>query len=80
MNAIVEESRRHLGDLIEACQRCAWHLNATAARIEWPVTATALSQRQMDLAMFEPLAAKASSRRSSRRGIAKRAASPFLLQ
>jgi len=57
MNTIVEESRRHLGDLIEACQRCAWHLNATAARVEWPLTATVLSQRQMDLALFEPLAA-----------------------
>lgn len=57
MNALLEESRGHLGDLIEACQRCAWHLNATAARVEWPVTATTLSQRQMDLGLFEPLAA-----------------------
>ncbi|MFM8707559.1 MAG: hypothetical protein ACKOHK_05600 [Planctomycetia bacterium] len=57
MNALLEESRRHLGDLIEACQRCAWHLNATAARIEWPLTAATLSEQQMDLGLFEPLAA-----------------------
>jgi hypothetical protein len=57
MNALLEESRRHLGDLIEACQRCAWHLNATAARVEWPLTAPKLSERQIDLGLFEPLAA-----------------------
>lgn len=57
MNPILTESRRHLGDLLEACQRCAWHLEATAARIEWPLTAETLEQRQMDLGLFEPLAA-----------------------
>ncbi len=57
MNKVVEESRRHLADLIEACQRCAWHLEASAARIDWPLTPQALEQRQMDLALFEPLAA-----------------------
>lgn len=57
MNPVVEESRRHLADLIEACQRCAWHLEASAARIEWPLTPQALEQRQMDLDLFEPLAA-----------------------
>jgi hypothetical protein len=57
MNQVVEESRRHLADLIEACQRCAWHLEASAARIDWPLTAQALEERQMDLALFEPLAA-----------------------
>jgi hypothetical protein len=57
MNKVVEESRRHLADLIEACQRCAWHLEASAARVHWPLTAQALEDRQMDLALFEPLAA-----------------------
>lgn len=57
MNPVVEESRRHLADLIEACQRCAWHLQASAARIEWPLTPQALEHRQMDLELFEPLAA-----------------------
>jgi hypothetical protein len=57
MNPILEESRRYLADLIEACQRCAWHLEATTARVEWPVTAESLERRQMDLALFEPLAA-----------------------
>lgn len=57
MNPVVEESRRHLADLIEACQRCAWHLAASAARIDWPLTPQALEHRQMDLDLFEPLAA-----------------------
>ena len=57
MNKIVEESRQHPADLIEACQRCAWHLEASVARIDWPLTSQALEQRQMDLALFEPLAA-----------------------
>lgn len=57
MNPVLEESRRHLADLIEACQRCAWHLEATAARVEWPLTAEALERRQMELSLFEPLAA-----------------------
>jgi hypothetical protein len=57
MNPALEESRRHLGDLIEACQRCAWHLNATTARIGWPIDAGQLAARQMDLSLFEPLAA-----------------------
>jgi len=29
MNSILEESRRYLADLSEACQRSAWHLEAT---------------------------------------------------
>ena len=57
MNPALEESRRHLGDLIEACQRCTWHLNATTARIGWPIDGGQLAARQMDLALFEPLAA-----------------------
>ena len=57
MNNVVEESRRQLADLIEACQRCAWHLEASAARIDWPLTPQALEQRQMNLDLFEPLAA-----------------------
>lgn len=56
MNTLLGESRRHLGDLIEACQRCAWHLHATAARVTWPLTAQELCERQMDLGLFEPLA------------------------
>lgn len=57
MNDALQESRGHLADLIEACQRCAWHLEATAARIDWPLTQDTLEQRQMDLGLFEPLAA-----------------------
>ena len=57
MHDVLNESRRYLADLIEACQRCAWHLQATADRVEWPLTAEVLEQRQMDLTLFEPLAA-----------------------
>lgn len=57
MHSILAESHRYLADLIEASQRCAWHLEATAARVPWPLTADSLEHRQMDLALFEPLAA-----------------------
>ncbi|NDC54401.1 MAG: hypothetical protein EBZ74_08950 [Planctomycetia bacterium] len=57
MNAPLADSRGHLADLIAACQRCAWHLDATARRIDWPLTPGVLEQRQMDIGLFEPLAA-----------------------
>jgi hypothetical protein len=56
-NPLLAESRRHLADLLEACQRCSWHLNATAARIDWPLTSVTLADRQMDLDLHERLAA-----------------------
>jgi hypothetical protein len=36
--SLLEESRGHLADLLEACQRCAWYLQASADKVHWPVT------------------------------------------
>lgn len=57
MVRVLEESRGHLADLLESCQRCAWYLQASARRLPWPLTATELSARSKDLALYEPLAA-----------------------
>jgi hypothetical protein len=57
MNSLLEEGRGHLAGLLEASQRCAWHLCASADRVPWPVTEKELAARSMDLALFEPLAA-----------------------
>ncbi len=29
-HSLLEESRGHLADLLEACQRCAWYLQSSA--------------------------------------------------
>jgi hypothetical protein len=55
--SVLEESRGHLADLLEAGQRCAWYLQAGAAKVRWPVTGAELAQRSRDLEFYERLAA-----------------------
>ena len=55
--SVLEESRGHLADLLEAGQRCAWYLQAGAAKVRWPVTGSELAQRSRDLEFYERLAA-----------------------
>ena len=55
--SVLEESRGHLADLLEASQRCAWYLQAGAAKVRWPVTGAELAQRSRDLEFYERLAA-----------------------
>ena len=55
--SVIEESRGHLADLLEAGQRCAWYLQAGAAKVRWPVTGAELAQRSRDLEFYERLAA-----------------------
>jgi len=55
--SLLEESRGHLADLLEAAQRCAWYLRAGAAKVHWPLTGTELAQRLRDLEFYERLAA-----------------------
>lgn len=57
MNPILEESRRHLADLIEACQRCAWHLEATASASRVAADGQVARAAANGPALFEPLAA-----------------------
>ena len=55
--SLLEESRGHLADLLEASQRCAWYLQAGAAKMRWPLTGAELAQRSKDLEFYERLAA-----------------------
>ena len=55
--SVLEESRGHLADLLEAAQRCAWYLQAGAAKVHWPLTGAELAQRSRDLEFYERLAA-----------------------
>lgn len=56
-HSLLEESRGHLADLLEACQRCAWYLHASAAHLRWPLTGRELADRSKDLEFYERLAA-----------------------
>lgn len=55
--SLLEESRGHLADLLEACQRCAWYLQASAASIRWPLSGKELAERSKDVEFYERLAA-----------------------
>jgi hypothetical protein len=55
--SLLEESRGHLADLLEASQRCAWYLRAGAAKVPWPLSGAELAQRSRDLEFYERLAA-----------------------
>lgn len=55
--SLLEESRGHLADLLEAAQRCAWYLQAGIAKVRWPLTGAELAQRSRDLEFYERLAA-----------------------
>lgn len=55
--SLLEESRGHLADLLEASQRCAWYLGAGASRVRWPLTGAELAERSRDLEFYERLAA-----------------------
>jgi len=56
-HSLLEESRGHLADLLEACQRCAWYLQASANKVHWPVTGRDLADRSKDVEFYERLAA-----------------------
>lgn len=55
--SVLEESRGHLADLLEAAQRCAWYLRAGSGKMNWPLTGAELAQRSRDLEFYERLAA-----------------------
>lgn len=49
--------REHLAHLLEAVQRCAFFMHASAAKVPWPLSGPGLRQRQKDEELFESLAA-----------------------
>lgn len=55
--AILTAERQHLGNLLEAIQRCAYFLHASEQKINWPLTALQLEQHKKDPQLFESLAA-----------------------
>jgi hypothetical protein len=55
--AALESEREHLGNLLEALQRCVYFLNATERRTPWPLKAAELEARKKDVDLFEALAA-----------------------
>ena len=49
--------KTHLGNLLEAIQRCVYFLNASDASLAWPLTGDMLTLRRKDAHFFEALAA-----------------------
>ncbi|MDN3555790.1 hypothetical protein [Halomonas maura] len=54
---ILDEQQRHLAQLLEAIQRCAWFLHESQAKLSWPIEAEWLAARKKDVDLFETLAA-----------------------
>jgi hypothetical protein len=57
MNSPLEEMRLNLSSLLESCHRSAWYLLASSNSLNWPLDEKDLSEREMDLAFYERLAA-----------------------
>ena len=49
--------REHLATLLEAVQRCAHFMHASASKVAWPLDGEGLKLRQKDESLFESLAA-----------------------
>lgn len=54
---ILDAQQRHLAQLLEAIQRCAWFLHQSEARIDWPLESKWLEAHKKDVDLFETLAA-----------------------
>ncbi|MBK9571967.1 MAG: hypothetical protein IPO43_04170 [Rhodoferax sp.] len=56
-HTLLVAQRAHLGDLLEAIQRCVYFLHASDASLPWPLSGETLSSRKKDASLFEALAA-----------------------
>lgn len=54
---VLEDELAHLASLLEALQRTVFYLHATAGKISWPLDGGELRRRQMDVDLFEAIAA-----------------------
>ncbi|MBB3190408.1 hypothetical protein [Halomonas cerina] len=54
---ILDEQQRHLAQLLEAIQRCAWFLHESEAKIDWPIDPEWLAEHKKNVDLFETLAA-----------------------
>ncbi len=57
MHSLIEESHRHLGELLTDIERCVFFLEGSRSRISWPLTGDELAQRSKDLDLFTNLSA-----------------------
>ena len=57
MNPLLEDSHRHLGELLTAVERCIYFLEGARSRISWPVTGDELAARNKDIDLFTNLSA-----------------------
>ena len=53
----LEDERRYLAELLEAIQRCVFFLDASHAKLTWPLLPEELARKRKDVALFESLAA-----------------------
>lgn len=56
-DSLLHAQRDHLAGLLEAAQRCVYFLDASTAKIAWPLDGAFLVARKKDAALFESLAA-----------------------
>ncbi|WP_058554086.1 hypothetical protein [Thiohalocapsa sp. ML1] len=54
---VLGAAAEHLAGLLEAVQRCVYFLDASRARLSWPLTGERLAENPKDVALFEALAA-----------------------
>lgn len=54
---VLDDQKRHLTELLEAIQRCAWFLQQSEAKLDWPIEPVWLSEHKKDVDLFETLAA-----------------------
>jgi len=53
----LQQQQRYLAQLLEAVQRCAYFLNHSESRMEWPLRGIDLAAKRKDASLFEALAA-----------------------
>jgi hypothetical protein len=56
-NQLLAAVKEHLGQLLEAIQRCGYFLDAASRKLPWPLQAEELQCRKKDESLFEALSA-----------------------
>ncbi|WP_235039894.1 hypothetical protein [Vreelandella profundi] len=54
---VLSDQQRYLAQLLEAIQRCAWFLQQSRNKINWPIEGEWLVEHKKDVTLFETLAA-----------------------
>jgi hypothetical protein len=53
----LQAEQLHLAQLLEAVQRCCFHMHASACKLPWPLSGGLLHARRKDTGLFEVMAA-----------------------